>query len=106
MTQGQKTATIIGVTIVALIGIILGFRYTKPGVFMLYKCNQGGDDKRKFYDPIWQARGAVCDGFYIPFGSKLNGKNTTKVLAKMGESTKPTTTAGMKTLAEQSAKLV
>jgi hypothetical protein len=106
MTNGQKVGVVVGVVLVAIIASVAAFRYTKPGVFMPYKCSDGGDDKRKFYDPNWQARGAVCDGFYIPFGSSIGGKDTTLVLAKMGQSALPKTTAAMKTLAEQSAKLV
>lgn len=80
--------TVIGITLTVIIVVIVSiftWRRMNPGVYIPYKCNEGGDDSRKFYDPNWQARGAVCDGLYIPFGTKLNNINKEVVLAKMGE---------------------
>lgn len=103
LSGGQKGLIIAGVAIVVVGSFLAFFRYSNPGLFAPYKCDQGGDSTRKFYDPNWQARGAVCDGYWIPFGSKLNGKNPKDVLAKMAQSAKPSTTQGMKLLAESSA---
>lgn len=61
------------------------YQKKKPGLYFKYKCDQTGDDTSKFYGDKWQARGAVCDGLYIPIGVKLEGKNYIDVLAKMGE---------------------
>ena len=61
------------------------YKKKKPGMGFKYKCDQDGDDSSKFFGDNWQARGAVCDGLYIPFGVKLNKKNYEDVLAKMGE---------------------
>lgn len=83
MTQTQKNWTIFGVIVAAIIGAIAIFRYERPGVYMRYKCNQSGDDTRKFYDPNFKARGAVCDGLYIPIGSNLQGINSTTILGWM-----------------------
>lgn len=103
MTKGQKIGIGVAITAVFIAGITFLFRYMNPGVYAPYKCNEGGDSSRKFYDPNWQARGAVCDGYWIPFGSKLNGKSFPNVLGKMVQSPKPTTKEGMKALAELSA---
>lgn len=95
--------------IVVVAASIWAFTYTRPGVFIKYKCNEGGDNKRKFYGENWKARGAVCAGMYIPIGAKLNGAGTTKTLEWMSELVTsnifvlPTDKAGMKTLAEAAA---
>lgn len=109
MAELSKPAKIgiVAFVIAAIVGVSVAvFRYMNPGLWMPYKCNEGGDSTRKFYDPNWQARGAVCDGYWIPFGTNLNGKNHKDVLAKMAQinTVKPTTTAKMKELAELAAK--
>jgi len=73
------------VVIVIFYAIIYAYKKKKPGFHFAYKCDQEGDDSSKFFGDNWQARGAVCDGLYIPFGVKLNKKNYVDVLAKMGE---------------------
>lgn len=85
MTKEQKIGLIVGVVVVVIVISIISFRYHNPGIYFKYTCNEGGDDSRKFYDPNWQARGAVCDGLFIPFGVNLNGKDKKDILAKMGE---------------------
>lgn len=110
MTPDQKKLTIAAIVIALIIASIELFRYMKPGVYFKYKCNNGGDDTRKFYDPTWQARGAVCDGLYIPISAKLSGANTTRVLEWMGEINKgkpiPTNSKDMTTLANAAADYV
>lgn len=107
ISKKGKVAIIVGVMVSAFVGTIAWFRYSKPGVFAPYKCNQGGDSSRKFYDPNWRARGAVCDGFWIPFGAALNGKDTTLVIEKMAAINTNTPikkdSASMKALAELAA---
>jgi len=61
-----------------------------PGVGVPYKCDQQGDDTviyrgSKGMPDNWKARGAVCDGLYIPDGTNLQGQSTTNVLEWMGE---------------------
>lgn len=61
-----------------------------PGVGKPYKCNQTGDDTEIYFGKNgqpdnWKARGAVCDGLFIPNGSNLFGQDTTRVLEWMGE---------------------
>lgn len=93
MTKTQKIWTGIGITafVLAVIGVIIySFRKSKPGVYAPYKCNQQGDDTNIYrgkngMEDNFKARGAVCDGLYIPIGAKLFGQNTTKVLEWMGE---------------------
>lgn len=98
---------IVAAIVIAISAAFVGlFRYMNPGVFMPYKCNQGGDSSRKFYGDNWQARGAVCDGYWIPIGTDTNGKQYPAILAKMAQSSKPTTTEGMRQLAETSAKSI
>lgn len=100
-----KKILIVTVVIAAIVGVaIAAFRYMNPGVYMPYKCNEGGDSTRKFYGDNFRARGAVCDGFWIPFGSMLNGKKFSDVLASMSYFPKPTSKEAMRALAEQVAK--
>lgn len=105
----KKGIIITSLVIVVIVSSIWAFMYTKPGVYAKYKCNEGGDNKRKFYGENWKARGAVCSGMYIPIGAKLNGAETTKTLEWMSELVTnntfvlPTDKAGMKTLAEAAA---
>lgn len=79
------------------------YKKKKPGMGFKYKCDQEGDDTSKFFGDNWQARGAVCDGLYVPFGVKLNKKNYVDVLAKMGELNAQDNTLkkNMKALAKQ-----
>lgn len=71
--------------ILIIYGITYAYKKKKPGMGFKYKCDGKGDDTSKFFGNNWQARGAVCDGLYVPFGVKLNGKDYVDVLAKMGE---------------------
>lgn len=104
MTNGKK-ATIVTIIVLAIIGVLtFVFRYTNPGVYFKYKCDNGGDSTRKFYGANWQARGAVCDGYYIPFGTKTNGKSFDAILAKMAQTTPvPANKTDMLKLANASA---
>ena len=90
------------VVIVIFYAIISVFKKKKPGLGFVYKCDQDGDDSSKFFGDNWQARGAVCDGLYIPFGVKLKNKKYEDVLAKMGElyAINPELKKKMKTLAK------
>lgn len=54
-----------------------------PGVGSSCKCDQGGDNSIKFYGSNWRARGAVCDGLYIPSGLNLGGQSPIAVLEQM-----------------------
>lgn len=100
-----KKILIVTVVIAAIVGVAIAtFRYMNPGVYMQYKCNEGGDSTRKFYGDNFRARGAVCDGFWIPFGSVLNGKKFSDVLASMSYFPKPATKEAMRALAEQVSK--
>lgn len=56
---------------------------SSPGVGAKCKCDQIGDDTSKFYGSNWRARGAVCDGLYIPSSINLGGQDPLKVLAAM-----------------------
>jgi len=104
----KKTLITSVIVIAVVIAAIWAFKYFNPGVYMKYKCNQEGDNSRKFYGDNWQARGAVCEGLYIPFGIKLSGKNKANVLAKMGElyTNDNSTKNNMKKLAEDAANLI
>lgn len=110
MTRGQKIGVFSAVILVIIGAAAAIFRYTNPGVYMKYNCDLGGDSTRKFYDPNWQARGAVCDGLWIPFGSQLNGKSYPAVLARMAHLIsaatvlKPTNTVEMRDLATLAAQ--
>mgnify|MGYP000308055257 CR=1 FL=1 len=74
---------------IVIIGIVYvsirAYKKKYPGLHFPYKCDQEGDDSSKFFGENWQARGAVCEGLYIPFGVKIAKKDYVKVLAKMGE---------------------
>lgn len=103
----NKGLTVTAIVLVVVLVGVWAFTYVNPGVYVRFKCNQGGDNKRKFYDPNWQARGAVCDGYYIPFGTKTLGKSKKDILAKMATLLPvPTNMKDMKTLAESAANLV
>lgn len=56
---------------------------SNPGVGAKCKCDNGGDDTSKFYGSNWRARGAVCDGLYIPASINLGGQDPVKVLEQM-----------------------
>jgi len=104
-SKAVKLIIFILVPIVIIIIWYLSVRAYKkkyPGLRFKYKCDQEGDDTSKFFGDNWQARGAVCDGLYIPIGVKLNGKDYVKVLAKMGElaSNNPELKKKMKQLAK------
>lgn len=104
LSKGKKI-TIVVIVIAAIVGVAIGvFRYMNPGVWMPFKCNEGGDHSRKFYGDNFRARGAVCDGYWIPFGSVLNGKKFSDVLASMSYFPKPASKDAMRALAEQVAK--
>lgn len=94
------------VIIVIIYGIIHTYKKKKPGMGFAYKCDEKGDDSSKFFGDNWQARGAVCDGLYVPFGVKLNKKNYVDVLAKMGElyGQDNTLKKNMKALAKQAVE--
>lgn len=89
----RTTLIIIGVILLVL--ILLGLVYyffirekscrglTNPGVGAKCKCDQGGDDTSRFYGNNWRARGAVCDGLYIPSAINLGGQDPVKVLEQM-----------------------
>lgn len=110
LTNTQRNGLIALIVIVIIIAIVAMFRYIHPGVYWKYKCDMTGDNSRKFYDPNWQARGAVCDGYYIPFGAKLSGANTTRVLEWMSQINNgkpiPTNSKDMIALANQAAQYV
>jgi len=87
--------------------IIRAYNKKHPGLRFKFKCDQEGDDTSKFFGDNWEARGAVCDGLYIPYGVKLNGKDYIKVLAKMGKISNgvvPSKKSEMKTLAKTSVE--
>lgn len=110
MTKGQKLATTLSVIAGVVIVIVISafsFRKAKPGLYAPYKCNQQGDDSKILQDN-WKARGAVCDGMYVPITAKLNGADYVSVLEWMNElvtngAAKPTNMSEMKTLAELAA---
>lgn len=100
-----KKILIVTVVIAAIVGVAIAtFRYMNPGVYAPFKCDTTGDHSRKFYGDNFRARGAVCDGYWIPFGSMLNGKKFSDVLAAMSYFPKPATTDAMRALATQVAK--
>lgn len=86
-----KQIAIIAVVLLLLIviGYFVFFRtkpcnsVAQPGVGYSCKCDQGGDNSIKFYKDNWKARGAVCDGLYIPSGLNLGGQNPVSVLEQM-----------------------
>ena len=71
------------VVIVIFYAITSVYKKKKPGLYFIYKCNPKKDKKLFVDNP--KAKESVCNGLYIPFGVKLNGKDYVKVLEKMGE---------------------
>jgi len=62
-------------------------KVSTPGLGKRCKCDQKGDDTSKFYGDNWKARGAVCDGAYIPTGANLGGLSAAQVLESMSDLT-------------------
>lgn len=83
---------IILVLVLALAFVLYHYLWIKPcsklpnpGVGERCRCDQVGDDNSKFYGDDWRARGAVCDGLYIPREFQFTDYNAKQILSKMQE---------------------
>lgn len=79
------TTIIVVIIVVVVLVSIYAFKKTKPGVYFPYRECKAGSGDEKIYGDNWKARGAVCEGLYIPIGTNLQGQDTTKVLEWMME---------------------
>ena len=69
-------------TILAIIYFSINiYKKKKPGLYFEYKCKE--DDK--VFEENSQAKEAVCNGLYVPFGVKFKNKNYVDILIKMNE---------------------